>query len=108
MDAKVEDWVVTPRRGKAVEINALLYNVLCPLAGWLREAQDDEAAARLAAWAKRASVRKRCMLYSASLGMRQPCPILVIHTANGCPFYASTILRVGNVRLWTLFSVGCT
>lgn len=34
MDAKVEDWVVTPRRGKAVEINALWHNALCCLAGW--------------------------------------------------------------------------
>ena len=31
MDAKVGDWVVTPRRGKAVEINALWYNALCLL-----------------------------------------------------------------------------
>lgn len=29
MDVKVEDWVVTPRTGKAVEINALWYNALC-------------------------------------------------------------------------------
>ena len=28
MDAKVDDWVVTPRTGKAVEINALWYNAL--------------------------------------------------------------------------------
>ena len=28
MDAKVDDWVVTPRIGKAVEVNALWYNVL--------------------------------------------------------------------------------
>ena len=28
MDAKVGDWVVTPREGKAVEINALWYNAL--------------------------------------------------------------------------------
>ena len=28
MDAKVGDWVVTPRIGKAVEINALWYNAL--------------------------------------------------------------------------------
>lgn len=28
MDAKIGDWVVTPRQGKAVEINALWYNVL--------------------------------------------------------------------------------
>ncbi|WP_052812961.1 amylo-alpha-1,6-glucosidase [Desulfonatronum thioautotrophicum] len=32
MDAKVGDWVVTPRQGKAVEINALWYNALCILA----------------------------------------------------------------------------
>jgi predicted glycogen debranching enzyme len=44
MDAKVDDWVVTPRRGKAVEINALWYNALRLLEKWLREArQRDEA-----------------------------------------------------------------
>ena len=43
MDAKVGDWVVTPRRGKAVEINALWYNALRLLADWLRDAQDPEA-----------------------------------------------------------------
>jgi predicted glycogen debranching enzyme len=37
MDAKVDDWVVTPRRGKAVEINALWYNALCLLSEWLDE-----------------------------------------------------------------------
>ena len=37
MDAKVGDWVVTPRRGKAVEINALWYNAVHLLAGWLAE-----------------------------------------------------------------------
>jgi predicted glycogen debranching enzyme len=46
MDAKVEDWVVTPRRGKAVEINALWYNALCLLESWLREeGQETEAGA---------------------------------------------------------------
>lgn len=29
MDAKVDQWVVTPRHGKAVEINALWYNAVC-------------------------------------------------------------------------------
>jgi 4-alpha-glucanotransferase len=29
MDAKVDDWVITPRMGKPVEINALWYNALC-------------------------------------------------------------------------------
>jgi predicted glycogen debranching enzyme len=40
MDAKVGDWVVTPRRGKAVEINALWYNALRLLEGWLRQTED--------------------------------------------------------------------
>ena len=35
MDAKVGDWVVTPRRGKAVEINALWYNALRLTVEWL-------------------------------------------------------------------------
>ena len=32
MDAKVDDWVVTPRIGKPVEVNALWYNALCVMA----------------------------------------------------------------------------
>ena len=48
MDAKVGDWVVTPRRGKAVEINALWYNALRLLERWNREAGDDAGAALLA------------------------------------------------------------
>lgn len=43
MDAKMGDWVVTPRRGKAVEINALWYNAVHHLAEWLQE--DDPSAA---------------------------------------------------------------
>ena len=46
MDAKMGDWVVTPRRGKAVELNALWYNALNLLAGWLREMGDEQAARR--------------------------------------------------------------
>src|ERR1700732_2907029 len=44
MDAKVGDWVVTPRRGKAVEINALWYNALRLIEGWVRDAEGEEAA----------------------------------------------------------------
>ena len=36
MDAKVGDWVVTPRTGKAVEINALWYSALRTMAGFAR------------------------------------------------------------------------
>jgi predicted glycogen debranching enzyme len=54
MDAKVGDWVVTPRRGKAVEINALWYNALRLMEGWVAEEQGEAAAAPLAEHAKRA------------------------------------------------------
>ena len=37
MDAKVDDWVVTPRRGKPVEIQALWYNALQLMAQWAHE-----------------------------------------------------------------------
>jgi predicted glycogen debranching enzyme len=36
MDAKVGDWVVTPRTGKAVEINALWHNALCAMGALAR------------------------------------------------------------------------
>ncbi len=61
MDAKVGDWVVTPRRGKAVEINALWYNALLLLAQWLREEGMPEPAGKYAALAEqvRASFNAR-------------------------------------------------
>jgi predicted glycogen debranching enzyme len=37
MDAKVDQWVVTPRRGKAVEVNALWYNALCVMKYFMDE-----------------------------------------------------------------------
>jgi predicted glycogen debranching enzyme len=48
MDAKVGDWVVTPRGGKAVEINALFYNALRLLERWLREDEEHPDPARAA------------------------------------------------------------
>lgn len=49
MDAKAGDWVVTPRRGKAVEINALWYNALRLLEGWLVAGGEDATRVRHAA-----------------------------------------------------------
>lgn len=56
MDAKVGDWVVTPRAGKAVEINALWFNALRLLEAWLREAGELAAAAE---WGRRAEQAQR-------------------------------------------------
>ena len=41
MDAKVGDWVVTPRRGKAVELNALWYNALRLMQCWSADESDQ-------------------------------------------------------------------
>jgi predicted glycogen debranching enzyme len=38
MDAKAQDWVVTPRRGKPVEVNALWYNALRLMSEWCERA----------------------------------------------------------------------
>ena len=62
MDAKVDDWVVTPRRGKPVEINALWHNALCLLEGWVREERGDGAARSLAARAEGARGVQRALL----------------------------------------------
>jgi predicted glycogen debranching enzyme len=48
MDAKVDGWVVTPRRGKAVEINALFYNALRIVETFLEEEGDPATAKRMA------------------------------------------------------------
>ncbi len=61
MDAKVDGWVVTPRRGKAVEINALFYNALRLLEGWLAEERGGDAASR---------VRQLADRHRASFGRR--------------------------------------
>jgi predicted glycogen debranching enzyme len=54
MDAKCDGWVVTPRRGKAVEINALWYDALRNLERWLAQERGPEAARPIGEAAERA------------------------------------------------------
>src|ERR1051326_8090725 len=54
MDAKVDGWVVTPRRGKAVEINALWYNALTILSRWECDLGDQARSRKYADAASRA------------------------------------------------------
>ncbi len=63
MDAKIGDWVVTPRIGKPVEINALWYNTLRIVSLFLQE-RDDDAAKQYQAQANKArdSFRSRFLL----------------------------------------------
>ncbi|MCC6443880.1 MAG: glycogen debranching enzyme family protein [Armatimonadetes bacterium] len=51
MDARVGDWVVTPRIGKPVEINALWYNALRCMERWAQESGRDAAPYR--EWAEK-------------------------------------------------------
>jgi len=67
MDAKVGDWVVTPRRGKAVEINALWYNALCLLEKWLVEEERASDASRFGDLANRARESFNRRFWNANL-----------------------------------------
>ncbi|MGB9178509.1 MAG: amylo-alpha-1,6-glucosidase [Pyrinomonadaceae bacterium] len=54
MDAKVGDWVVTPRTGKAVEIQALWHNALCIMEEFAAEFEDEAGRERYASMAESA------------------------------------------------------
>jgi predicted glycogen debranching enzyme len=68
MDAKVDGWVVTPRRGKAVEINALWYNALCLLARWECDLGDRTRSQRFAEHAERARESFNARFWNDRLG----------------------------------------
>jgi len=58
MDAKIGDWVVTPRAGKPVEINALWYNALCVMAELAEQLGRPSAAYRALASRARAGFQR--------------------------------------------------
>ena len=66
MDAKVGDWVVTPRHGKPVEVNGLWINALRVLE-WLGETLDEDTAS-LKALAERAETSFSLKFWSDQLG----------------------------------------
>jgi predicted glycogen debranching enzyme len=79
MDAKAGDWVVTPRIGKAVEINALWYNALSLLAGWLRDSGDINTAGQYATEAQKAAQSFNAKFWNAE----RSCLFDVIEGPNG-------------------------
>ncbi|HVA58583.1 MAG TPA: amylo-alpha-1,6-glucosidase [Gemmatimonadaceae bacterium] len=65
MDAKLGDWVVTPRQGKCVEINALWYNGLAAMSELAGRLGGDVAPWRARAERARAGMRR---FWNAELG----------------------------------------
>jgi predicted glycogen debranching enzyme len=67
MDAKVGDWVVTPRIGKPVEVQALWYNALRSIATLLA-ARGDASAGEFDALAERVRASFAARFFRADLG----------------------------------------
>lgn len=68
MDAKAGDWVVTPRRGKAVEIKALWYNALQLYCGWIERHGSVSDAVRLRELADSARTNFNRRFWSDEIG----------------------------------------
>ncbi len=68
MDAKVGDWVVTPRQGKAVEIQALWYNALRVMERWAGKFDDARAKENYATMAERTSASFNQLFWNEDAG----------------------------------------
>lgn len=68
MDAKIGDWVVTPRTGKPVEIQALWYNALRILEGLAREFGDTGPERFLSELAKEAGKSFQARFWNSAAG----------------------------------------
>ena len=68
MDAKIGDWVVTPRIGKPVEINALWHYALMRMVDWSKRMNDKTVAGTAAAAAERAAGSFASSFWSAEHG----------------------------------------
>ena len=68
MDAKVGDWVATPRHGKPVEIQALWYNALCVIQELAKEFNDLSSSQRYQNMALRSKESFNQKFWNESLG----------------------------------------
>ena len=68
MDAKVGDWVVTPRTGKAVEIQALWYNALRVMEQLAAKFKDPKAKKRYSAMGDKASASFNQVFWNEEAG----------------------------------------
>ena len=68
MDAKIGDWVVTPRHGKPVEIQALWYNALRVMEQLAGKFKDNRAKEKYAAMADRARDSFNALFWNEATG----------------------------------------
>ncbi len=68
MDAKVGDWVITPRHGKPVEIQALWYNALRVMEDLAQNFQDQKAKTNYANMAERARESFNRLFWNQEVG----------------------------------------
>ncbi len=73
MDAKIGDWVVTPRHGKPVEIQALWHNGLRVMEDLAARFGDDAAAAHYREIANRASLNFERLFWNEESGYLYDC-----------------------------------
>jgi glycogen debranching enzyme len=72
MDAKCDGIAITPRYGKAVEVNALWYNCLCLLAEFYA-GRDNESAKRYKSMAEKVRAAFRGLFWNNSKGYLNDC-----------------------------------
>lgn len=94
MDAKVGDWVVTPRIGKPVEIQALWYNALRVMEGLATKFDNPSETKRFAALAERAKDSFNNQFWNETAGC-------LYDVVNG-------VFRDGSVRPNQIFAVSLT
>jgi len=116
MDAKVGDWVVTPRNGKPVEINALWHGALTLAAEWAAMIGDrtdyDEEAERVQASfrAKFWNAERECLFDvlapEGPVAKIRPNQIFAVSLGNGLLEHAQQQAVVGVVKRELLTDVG--
>jgi predicted glycogen debranching enzyme len=103
MDARVGDWVVTPRHGKAVEINALWINALAAFPEHADLKEKAAASFRRKFWNANRACLYDCLTPHGPDGAIRPNQLFALSLSEEIvePWQAASILRVVEAELLT-------